>query len=82
MRIFIATSECNAYLKIIGKELNFNKPLHYHLSRHSAAVLFLSRGGSMEALSKLLSHNSIRTTEIYGKITNKKLDAEIDKVWG
>jgi site-specific recombinase XerD len=36
----------------------------------------------MEALSKLLGHASIRQTELYGKVTNLRVDDEIDKVWG
>lgn len=72
----------NHYLKIISIQMELGKDLHFHLARHTASILFLSRGGSMEALSKLLSHSTIRVTEIYGKIQDERVDAEVEKVWG
>lgn len=73
---------CNAYLKLISEDLELNKDLHFHLSRHSGSVLFLTKGGSMEALSKLLAHSSMAVTAIYGKVTNQRTDDEIDKAFG
>jgi len=72
----------NEYLKIIAENCGIEKNLTFHSSRHSFAVYFLNHGGSMETLSKLLGHSSLRTTSIYGKITNLRIDDEVDKVWG
>lgn len=71
----------NDYLKLIAERCNINKTITFHCSRHSFSVMFLNKGGSMEALSKILGHSNIRTTSIYGKITNLRLDNEIDKVF-
>jgi integrase len=72
----------NEYLKIIAEHCEIEKNLTFHLARHTFAVYFLNHGGSMETLSKLLGHSSLKTTSIYGRITDIRIDSEMDKVWG
>lgn len=78
----ISNQKINYYIKMAAVACNITKPVNYHMSRHTFAVMYLNRGGTMENLSKLLGHSNIRTTQIYGKITNKRLDDEIDKIFG
>lgn len=73
--------EINSYLKVLAAACNIDKNVTFHQSRHSFSVMFLNRGGSMEVLSKLLGHSNMRTTSIYGKITNLRVDKEIDNVF-
>ena len=49
----------------------------FHLSRHSFAVLALNYGMPIESVSKILGHTNITTTQIYAKVTNKKLENDI-----
>ena len=77
----ISNQKMNNYLKLIAEKCEIDKPLTYHIARHTYSVYFLNHGGRLELLSKILGHNSIRTTAIYAKISNPTLDAEIDKVW-
>ena len=49
----------------------------FHLSRHSFAVLALNYGMLIESVSKILGHTNITTTQIYAKVTNKKLENDI-----
>jgi site-specific recombinase XerD len=77
----ISNAKMNMYLKIVAERCNIEKNLTFHLARHTFAVYFLNRGGSIETLSKLLGHNNTRTTLIYGKITNIRIDNEMEKVW-
>lgn len=77
----LPNQKVNEYLKIIAEKCEIDKNISFHNARHSFAVYFLNHGGSMETLSKLLGHSSLKTTSIYGKIVDTKIDAEMDKVW-
>ena len=63
----------NSYLKEIGDACGIDKRLTFHLSRHSFATLTLSKGVSIESVSKMLGHTNIKTTQIYAKITDNKI---------
>jgi len=55
--------------------------LHFHMARHTFATLIcLTNGVSMEALSKMMGHNSIRSTQIYGEITSQKVGTDMKKL--
>ena len=72
----------NRNLKAVAQLAKIKKPMTSHIGRHTMAVNWLDDGGSIETLSKILGHASLKTTSIYGKITNKRIDNEIEKVWG
>lgn len=78
----VSTQKYNFKLAKIAKELNIKKPLSSHIARHTFATLFLTLGGSIEVLSKLLGHTKIGTTQIYGKIINTRIDDEVSRVFG
>ncbi|MDR3094676.1 MAG: site-specific integrase [Bacteroidales bacterium] len=63
----------NTYLKEIGVLCDIKKKLTFHLSRHTFATLTLSKGVSIESVSKMLGHTNIQTTQIYARITNEKI---------
>lgn len=44
----------------------------FHCSRHTAATLLLTLGADLYTVSKILGHRSIRMTEVYAKIVDKK----------
>jgi len=48
------------------------KKITFHCSRHTHAVLQLSLGTDIYTVSKLLGHKSIKTTEIYAKVVDRK----------
>ena len=48
------------------------KHITYHCSRHTAATLLLTLGADLYTVSKILGHRSIRMTEVYAKIVDKK----------
>ncbi len=76
--IFTAISSATAYtnsnLKEIGRQAGIEKSFGFHTSRHTFATRALRKGMRIEHVSKLLGHNSIKTTEIYTKIVNEELD--------
>jgi site-specific recombinase XerD len=67
----------NIYLKKIGELCGIKKKLTFHLSRHTFATLTLSRGVSIESVSKMLGHTNIQTTQIYARITDEKISRDM-----
>ncbi len=64
----------NAYLKEIAVICGVQKYLTTHTARHTfATTVTLENDVPIETVSKMLGHNSIRTTQIYAKITQKKV---------
>lgn len=70
----------NTYLKKIANICNINKKLTTHVARHTFATLMLTKGISMESVSKMLGHTDIKTTQIYAQILNEKVDNEISRI--
>ncbi len=69
----------NAYLKELADICGITKPLTTHIARHTfATTVLLTNGVSLEATSKMLGHKSIKTTQIYGKIVESRVGAEMD----
>ena len=64
----------NAYLKEIAKACGIKKNLTTHLARHTfATTVTLSSGVPIESVSKMLGHTSLKTTQIYAKVVDRKL---------
>ena len=62
----------------IGQICGIEKGLTFHMARHSfATTICLSNGISMETLGKMLGHSDIGTTQIYGKITDRKMTEDM-----
>lgn len=72
-----SNQKMNAYLKEVGTLCKIERPLTYHLARHTFATMALSKGVPVESVSKMLGHTNIRTTQIYAKITNKKIESDM-----
>lgn len=74
---------CNDYLKKIAAACNINKEVTFHLSRHTfATTVYLCNGGTIEALSKILGHKHISTTQIYAEVTNKMVSSDFRSISG
>lgn len=62
----------------IGQICRIDKGLTFHMARHTfSTTICLSNGISMETLSKMLGHSNIGTTQIYGKITDHKIQEDM-----
>ncbi|MFC7669035.1 site-specific integrase [Hymenobacter humi] len=73
-----ATAYANKDLKSVAKRAGIEKSISFHSSRHTFATRALAKGMPIEYVSKLLGHASIKTTQIYAKIINEKLDQAMD----
>lgn len=55
-------------------------PISYHSGRHSfASLITLEEGVPIETISRMLGHSNIRTTQVYARVTPKKLFEDMDK---
>lgn len=74
----ISNQKMNAYLKEIATLSGIEKNLTTHLARHTfATTITLQNGISIESVSKMLGHKNIKTTQIYAKITDHKVNMEM-----
>ncbi len=67
----------NRHLKEIAEICEIKKRLTFHLSRHTFATLAMSKGVSLESVSKMLGHKDIQTTQIYAKMTTEKVGRDM-----
>ena len=67
-------------LRTIGKKLGLPFNLTMHDSRHTFGTLMLSAGIPIESISKMMGHTSIRTTQIYARVTDDKISEDMDRL--
>jgi integrase len=71
--------EYNHLLKKIATISVIDKNITSHLARHSfATTITLTKGVSIESVSKMLGHKSIKTTQIYARILNSKISSDME----
>ncbi|PNQ72791.1 recombinase [Hanstruepera neustonica] len=74
----LSNQKSNAYLKEIADLCKINKNLTTHLARHTfATTVTLSNGVPMESVSKMLGHKSLKTTQHYAKILDRKVSDDM-----
>lgn len=74
-------ANCKYDLKVIAKKCGIDKNVTWHMSRHTyATTICLSNDVPIETLSKMLGHRSIRTTQIYAKITGEKISRDMEQL--
>lgn len=67
-------------LQSIRQLIGMTGALTYHMGRHSFSSLITLEGGvPIETVSKMLGHSDIKTTQIYARVTPKKLFEDMDK---
>ncbi|TMM53125.1 site-specific integrase [Maribacter algarum] len=79
----ISNQKLNTYLKEIAAICNIEKKLTFHLSRHTfATTVTLANGVPIESVSKMLGHSSLKTTQIYAMVIDKKLMNDMKRIVG
>ena len=68
----------NVLLKTVAKQCGIEKNLSSHIARHTFATFALTKGVSIESVSKMLGHTKISTTQIYARITDNKVGNEMN----
>ena len=68
----------NENLKKWAEAAGIRKHISYHTSRHSFATMMLTLGADLYTVSKLLGHSSVRHTQIYARIIDRKKDEAVN----
>ncbi len=77
----ISNQKVNSYLKVIGDLAGLKRNITHHIARHTfATTICLNNNMPLEDVSMLLGHSSIKTTQIYGKITQERLFQSIKSI--
>jgi site-specific recombinase XerD len=75
----LSNQKMNSYLKEIADVCGINKELTFHIARHTfATTITLTNGVPIESVSKMLGHKSLRTTQHYAKILDKKVSDDME----
>ena len=73
-----SNQKVNEYLKEIAGICDIDKPLTFHIARHTfATTITLSNGVPIESVSKMLGHTDIKTTQHYAKILDLKVSQDM-----
>ena len=74
----LSNQKTNSYLKEIADVCGISKELTFHIARHTfATTVTLTNGVSIESVSKMLGHRSIKTTQHYAKILDQKVGIDM-----
>jgi site-specific recombinase XerD len=74
----ISNQRMNSYLKELADACGINKELTFHCARHTfATTVTLTNGVPIETVSKMLGHKSLKTTQHYAKIVDKKVSEDM-----
>ncbi|MGL5785755.1 MAG: site-specific integrase [Bacteroidales bacterium] len=74
-------SSTNSYLKEIATICRIDKRITFHVARHTfATTVTLANKVSLNVVSKMLGHASIKMTEHYAKVVDESIADEMDKL--
>ncbi|RXK59176.1 site-specific integrase [Lacibacter luteus] len=74
-----SNQKMNAYLKEIADVCNITKELTFHIARHTfATTVTLNNDVPIESVSKMLGHKTIKTTQHYAKLLDKKVSSDMN----
>jgi site-specific recombinase XerD len=75
----LTNEKLNVFLKEVANFVGIQKNLTFHMARHTfATTVTLSNGVPIETVSKLLGHSKIATTQIYARVLENKISADMN----
>jgi site-specific recombinase XerD len=77
----LSNQKMNAYLKEIADICQIQKPLSFHIARHTfATTVTMMNGVPIESVSKMLGHKNIKSTQHYARIVDEKVGKDMKKL--
>lgn len=79
----ISNQKVNVYLKTVAELAGVKKNLTHHIARHTfATTVMLDSGIDLKTTSYFMGHSSIKTTEVYAKITKQRASGVVRELDG
>ncbi len=76
-----SNQQYNYRLKDVAKAAGVDKPISSHWGRHSAGMMLLNHGVSIEVVAKILGHSTIQETQrVYASVLKKTVVREMRKL--
>ena len=77
-----SNQKINAYLKELAHICGIETKITFHVARHTfASTVTLDNGIPIDSVSKMLGHRSIKTTQIYAKVSIEKIKADTKRLF-
>lgn len=71
---------CNVVIRRVMERIGIEKRITFHSARHTfATTVTLAHGIPIESVSQMLGHTDIKTTQIYAKVLQTVVNAEMNK---
>lgn len=81
--LILTLQAANRGLKQLAIKAEINKKISTHIARHTfATTITLSNDVPLETVSKMLGHSRVRTTQIYARVLDKKVENDMSKLFG
>ncbi len=78
----LSNQKLNAYLKELADICGIKTKMTFHIARHTfATTVTLENGVPIDSVSKMLGHRSIKTTQIYARVTDKKISDDTQNLF-
>lgn len=76
-----SNQKMNSYLREIVAACGIHKHITFHSARHTfATTVTLANGVPLETVSKLLGHTKLSTTQIYARVLENKISADMENL--
>lgn len=77
-----SNQKVNAYLKELADICGITTRMTFHIARHTfATTVTLDNGVPIDSVSKMLGHRSIKTTQIYARVTDNKISEDTKRLY-
>lgn len=76
----ISNQKANDYLHLLEEKMGLNKPLTFHVARHTFATMLLSHDVPIENVARMLGHHDVRTTQVYAKVLKSSIERHAESV--
>ena len=70
----------NKHLKEVFRKAKIEGNFTFHTSRHTFASLLLQMGVPVTSVQKMLGHQKLATTQLYGEVDKKTIAQDLKKV--